>query len=209
MAADDLRIATHWMERGVLIKDPLSTFIDPSAKIGQGTVIEPFCFIQGKTQIGKNCHIGPMTRLKDARLEDGVTVEQSVVESSRLKRGAVVGPWTRIRPGCVIGEGAHLGNFCEFKNARVGKGVKAGHLSYVGDAILGDEMNLGAGSITANFDGKKKHQTKIGRKAFIGSGTILIAPVSVGDYGVTGAGAVLPKGRHIPKGAWRSEFRRA
>jgi bifunctional UDP-N-acetylglucosamine pyrophosphorylase/glucosamine-1-phosphate N-acetyltransferase len=188
------------MKQGVLIRDPASTFIDPLAKLGRGSVIEPFCFIQGKTVIGKGCVIGPMTRLRDCRLGDKVTIEQSVAESSVIKKGAVVGPWTRLRPGCKVGEGAHLGNFCEFKNAVIGKGVKAGHLSYLGDAFVGDGANIGAGTVTANYDGRSKHRTRIGKKAFIGSGTLLIAPLSVGDFASTGAGAVLPKGRNVPKG---------
>ena len=200
VAAQDLSICRQWIKKGVVIKDPASTFIDPSAKIGKGTVIEPFCFIQGKSSIGKNCLIGPLTRIRDCRIEDKAVIEQSVVEGSTFKSGCSVGPWTRVRPGCVIEAGAHLGNFCEFKNARIGKGAKAGHLSYLGDAAVGAGANIGAGTITANYDGRKKSKTRIGRGAFIGSGSILVAPVSVGDSAVTGAGAVLLKGRDVPKG---------
>ena len=199
MAASDLRIAYAWMKKGVVIVDPASTFIDPSARIGKGTVVEPFSFIRGKSLIGKNCVIGPFARVRDCKIGDRVTIEQSVVEGSTFKKGCRVGPWTRVRPGCVVGEGAHLGNFCEFKKAKIGKGVKAGHLSYVGDAVIGEASNIGAGSITANYDGKKKSATKIGKKAFIGSGTILVAPISLGDFAMTGAGAVLLKGRNVPK----------
>jgi len=199
MSAADLRIAYRWMKKGVVITDPASTFIDPSAKIGSGTVIEPFTFIKGRTTIGKNCLIGPFARVRDCRIGPNVTIEQSVVEGSSFKKGCVVGPWTRVRPGCDIGAGAHLGNFCEFKKARIGMGVKAGHLSYVGDAVVGGSTNIGAGTITANYDGKKKSRTHIGKGAFIGSGTILVAPLKVGDLAMTGAGAVLLKNSKVPK----------
>jgi bifunctional UDP-N-acetylglucosamine pyrophosphorylase/glucosamine-1-phosphate N-acetyltransferase len=199
MAAQDLRICLQWMKRGVLIRDPATTFIDPQVRIGKGSVIEPFSFILGKTVLGKHCVIGPFARVRDCKIGDRVTIEQSVVEASVFKKGASAGPWTRVRAGCVIGEGAHLGNFCEFKKARIGKGVKAGHLSYVGDTLIGDGSNIGAGTITANYDGKRKHLTKIGKKVFIGSGTVLVAPIEVGDFAMTGAGAVVLQGRHVPK----------
>lgn len=201
MAAKDLHICFRLMKQGVVIKDPQSTFIDASVRIGRGTVIEPFSFIQGRTVIGKNCLIGPLARIRDCRIGDRVTIEQSVVEGSTFKNASSAGPWTRVRPGCVIGEGAHLGNFCEFKKAKIGKGVKAGHLSYVGDTTVGDFSNIGAGTITANYDGKNKFKTKIGKKAFIGSGTVLIAPLSVGDSAMTAAGAVVLKGSRIPEGS--------
>ena len=199
MSAADLRIAFAWMKKGVVITDPASTFIDSTAKIGKGTVVEPFSFIKGKTVIGKNCVIGPFARVRDCKIGDRVVIDQSVVEESIFKNGCVVGPWTRVRPGCVIGAGAHLGNFCEFKKAKIGKGVKSGHLSYIGDSSVGDATNIGAGTITANYDGKKKSVTRIGKRVFIGSGTILVAPVSLGDFAMTGAGAVLLKGKNVPK----------
>jgi bifunctional UDP-N-acetylglucosamine pyrophosphorylase/glucosamine-1-phosphate N-acetyltransferase len=200
MAAADLRICYEWMKRGVVIRDAASTFIDPSVRLGKGSVVEPFSFIQGKTTIGKNCVIGPFARVHDCRIGDSVRIEQSVVESSVFGKGCSVGPWTRVRPGCVIGAGAHLGNFCEFKNSKIGPGVKAGHLSYLGDAAVGQGANIGAGTITANYDGKNKHATRIGKRAFIGSGTVLVAPLNIGDEAMTGAGAVVLKGRHVPKG---------
>jgi bifunctional UDP-N-acetylglucosamine pyrophosphorylase/glucosamine-1-phosphate N-acetyltransferase len=199
MAAESLRIAHAWIKRGVQIPDPASVFIDPQVRLGKGTRIEPFSFIQGKTVIGKNCLIGPLARIRDCRLADGIHLEQSVAEGSIFKKGCVVGPFARVRPGCVIGEGAHLGNFCEFKKAKIGRGVKAGHLSYLGDSVVGDFANIGAGTITANYDGKLKHKTKIGKRAFTGSGTVLVAPVSLGDFAMSGAGAVLLKGKNVPK----------
>jgi len=199
MAAEHLRIAHAWIKRGVWITDPASAFIGPEVRLGKGTVIEPFTILKGKTVIGKNCVIGPFARVRDCKIGDGVRIDQSVVEGSQFKDGCEVGPWTRVRPGCVVGKGAHLGNFCEFKNARIGAGVKAGHLSYVGDASVGDRANIGAGTITANYDGKLKHKTHIGKGAFTGSGTVLVAPVSLGDFSQTGAGAVVLKGRNVPK----------
>jgi bifunctional UDP-N-acetylglucosamine pyrophosphorylase/glucosamine-1-phosphate N-acetyltransferase len=199
MAAEDYQRCLFWIRRGALIRDPMSTFIGPGVSMGKGCVIEPFSFIQGKSRLGRNCRIGPFARITDCVLEDGVTIEQSVVEGSRFGKGSSAGPWTRVRPGCVIGAGAHLGNFCEFKKARIGKGVKAGHLSYLGDTYVGAGANIGAGTITANYDGRKKSATRIGKGAFIGSGSILVAPVSLGDFSMTGAGAVLPKGRNVPK----------
>lgn len=189
----------YWMKRGVQIVDPASTFIGEKVKLGQGTVVEPFSILKGKTSIGRRCVIGPFARISDCRIGDAVCIDQSVCEGAVLKKGARVGPFTRLRPGTVVGEGAHLGNFCEFKKARIGRGVKASHLSYLGDVEVGEGSNIGAGTITANYDGKKKSRTRIGRKAFTGSGTVLVAPVSLGDYAMTGAGAVVLKGRNVPK----------
>jgi bifunctional UDP-N-acetylglucosamine pyrophosphorylase/glucosamine-1-phosphate N-acetyltransferase len=199
MAAADLRICYEWMKRGVLIRDPASTFIDPTVRLGKGCQVEPFTFLQGKTTVGRNCVLGPFARVRDCRIGDLVSIEQSVVEGSVLRKGCKVGPWTRVRPGCDVGAGAHLGNFCEFKKAKIGPGVKAGHLSYLGDAVVGQGANIGAGTITANYDGRNKHVTRIGKKAFIGSGTVLVAPLKVGDEAMTGAGAVVLKGRHVPR----------
>ena len=199
MAAEHLRIALAWIKRGIHITDPATVYIDASVKLGAGTTIEPFSFIGGKTVIGKKCVIGPFARIRDCRIGDRVIIEQSVLEGSIFKRDARVGPWTRVRPGCVVGEGAHLGNFCEFKKARVGKGVKAGHLSYLGDVDIGDKSNIGAGTITANFDGKRKHKTAIGKRVHTGSGTVLVAPVRLGNGSQTGAGAVLLSKKNVPK----------
>jgi bifunctional UDP-N-acetylglucosamine pyrophosphorylase/glucosamine-1-phosphate N-acetyltransferase len=199
MAAEHLKIALAWIKRGVRIMDPATVFIEASVRIGAGTRIEPFSFLAGKTVIGKNCVLGPFARVRDCRVGDRVTIEQSVVEGSVFKKGATVGPWTRVRPGCVIGEGAHLGNFCEFKKSKIGGHVKAGHLSYLGDAVIGAEANIGAGTITANFDGTLKHRTFIGKKARTGAGTVLVAPVSLGEAAMTGAGTVMLAGRNVPK----------
>jgi bifunctional N-acetylglucosamine-1-phosphate-uridyltransferase/glucosamine-1-phosphate-acetyltransferase GlmU-like protein len=195
------RILEAHMLEGVSFTDPASCFVDAGVKIGKDTVVEPFSFLSGATQIGANCVIGPFARIRDSKVEDGCKVEQSVLENVRVRAGADVGPWARLRPGTEIGEGAHVGSFVELKNTKLGKTAKAGHLSYLGDAEIGDNANIGAGTITANYDGKAKHKTKIGKKAFIGSGTVLVAPVEVGDSAVTGAGSVVLRGRNVAKGS--------
>jgi bifunctional N-acetylglucosamine-1-phosphate-uridyltransferase/glucosamine-1-phosphate-acetyltransferase GlmU-like protein len=193
------RILEGLMLDGVTIVDPATTFIDADVRVGRDTVIQPFTFITGASEIGAGCQVGPFSRIHASRLEDGCAVVQSVVEASHIRAGATVGPYSRLRPGSDLGEESHVGNFVEVKKSRLGKGVKAGHLSYLGDTEIGEGANIGAGTITANYDGKAKHATRIGKKAFIGSGSILVAPVEVGDGAVTGAGAVVLKGRNVPK----------
>jgi bifunctional N-acetylglucosamine-1-phosphate-uridyltransferase/glucosamine-1-phosphate-acetyltransferase GlmU-like protein len=194
------RIIDGHLEAGVTFVDPASCYVDAGVSLGRDTVIHPFTFLTGDTVVGQGCQVGPFSRVHSSRLDDGCVVEQSVLTQARVRKKATVGPWTRLRPGSDVGEGAHTGNFVELKNARLGKGAKAGHLSYLGDVEVGDEANIGAGSITANYDGRAKHASKIGKGAFIGSGTILVAPVEVGDGAVTGAGSVVLKGRNVPKG---------
>lgn len=193
------RIIDGHLGAGVTFVDPATCYVDAQVRIGKDTVVHPFCFLTGETAVGARCQVGPFTRLHDSRLDDGAKVEQSVLTQARVRSGATVGPWSRLRPGSDIGEEAHAGSFVEVKNSRLGRGAKAGHLSYLGDADVGEGANIGAGTITANYDGKTKHATKIGKKAFIGSGTVLVAPVEVGDGAVTGAGAVVLRGRHVPK----------
>lgn len=193
------RIIDGHLGAGVTFVDPATCYVDAQVRIGKDTVVHPFCFLTGETVVGARCQVGPFTRLHDSRLDDGAKVEQSVLTQARVRSGATVGPWSRLRPGSDIGEEAHAGSFVEMKNSRLGRGAKAGHLSYLGDADVGEGANIGAGTITANYDGKAKHATKIGKKAFIGSGTVLVAPVEVGDGAVTGAGAVVLRGRHVPK----------
>jgi len=194
------RIIDAHLEAGVTFVDPASCYVDAQVTLGRDTVVHPFTFLTGDTTVGQRCVIGPFARIHSSRLDDGCTVEQSVLSEARVRRQAVVGPWTRLRPGSDVGEEAHTGNFVELKNSRMGRGAKAGHLSYLGDAEVGEGANIGAGTITANYDGKSKHPSKIGKGAFIGSGTILVAPVEIGDSAVTGAGSVVLKGRHVPKG---------
>lgn len=194
------RIIDAHLEAGVTFVDPATCYVDAQVTLGRDTVVHPFTFLTGDTTVGKRCQLGPFSRINASRLDDGCCVEQSVLDQAHVHKLAKVGPWSRLRPGSSVGEGAAVGNFVEMKNARLGKGSKAGHLSYLGDAEIGEDANIGAGTITANFDGKAKHVTKIGKGAFIGSGTVLVAPVEVGEGALTGAGAVLLRGRNVPKG---------
>jgi bifunctional UDP-N-acetylglucosamine pyrophosphorylase/glucosamine-1-phosphate N-acetyltransferase len=185
------------MAEGVTVTDPDNTFIDDTVKVGRDSVIEPYTFLQGATVVGEGCVVGPFSRVLDSRLEGGSVVLQSVVEGSVVGPQAKIGPWSRLRPGSRVGKGAKIGNFVELKKAVLAEGVKAGHLSYLGDVTVGAEANIGCGTITANYDGKAKHATVIGAGAFTGSGTVLVAPVKMGRNSRTGAGAVVLKGRDV------------
>jgi bifunctional UDP-N-acetylglucosamine pyrophosphorylase/glucosamine-1-phosphate N-acetyltransferase len=153
----------------------------------------------GRTRVGSGCLIGPGTILKDAQLGDRVIVRSSTVEDTVIADDSDVGPYAHLRGGSEIGPRVHIGNFAELKNTRLAPGVKVGHFSYLGDAAVGDDTNIGAGTVTANFDGTNKHRTEIGSRAFIGSDTILRAPVRIGDDAHTGAGSVVT--RDVPDGA--------
>jgi len=193
------RINAGHLARGVTIVDPETTYIDVDVRIGPDTVVHPMTFLEGSTRVGAGCEIGPSTRIVDSRVEDGAVVQFSVVREARIGRRATVGPFAHVRPGTVLAEGAKVGSFVEIKASTVGEGAKVPHLSYVGDAEVGARANLGAGTVTANYDGYRKHRTKIGRDARIGSDTMLVAPVRVGEGAVTGAGSVITK--DVPAGA--------
>lgn len=194
------RILWRWFEEGVTIEDPDTTWIEPEVTIGPDTVIKPFCFLRGKTSIGASCRIGPMVELVDAVLGDGVEVRFcSYVEGSEIAEGAVIGPFSRLRPKSFIGPQAKVGNFVEVKNSVLGPGVKANHLAYIGDAEVGGGASIGAGAITCNYDGLRKHKTVIGPKAFIGSNVSLVAPIRVGEEATVGAGSVITK--DVPPGS--------
>jgi bifunctional UDP-N-acetylglucosamine pyrophosphorylase/glucosamine-1-phosphate N-acetyltransferase len=167
-------------------------------EIGRDTVILPGTFLRGETRIGSDCVIGPSADLLDTVVGDGATVEHSVGRGAEVGPGASVGPYSYLRPGTVLGEEAKVGAYCEVKNARVGSGSKVPHLSYVGDAEIGEGANLGAGTITANYDGVNKNRTTIGHDVFTGINTNLIAPVTIGDGAYLGAGSVVNK--DIPPG---------
>ena len=190
-AAMRRRIVERWMRTGVTVIDPQSTFIDADAEIGRDSVIYPNSHLQGNTIIGEGCVIGPGAMIRDSRIGEECHVTFSVVEESILEDGVDVGPYSHLRPGCHLEAGVHVGNFVEVKASRLGRGVKLGHFGYVGDADVGPNANLGAGLVTCNFDGRRKHKTKIGESAFIGSDTMLVAPVSVGKGAATGAGSVV------------------
>ena len=191
-------IAERHMRAGVTIVDPSSTFIDEGVEIGEDARIEPWTILAGATVIGAGAVIGPQAQVHDSRIGPGTRVWSSVVESSTVAEDAQIGPYSHIRPGCEIGAVCRIGNFAELKEARVGAGTQIHHFSYLGDADLGDGVNIGAGSVTANFDGVVKHRTTIGAGAFIGVDTMLRAPINVGPGARTGAGAVVT--RDVPAG---------
>src|ERR687896_1244278 len=192
------RILDAHMREGVTVRDPVSTHIEASVRIGRDTVILPGTFLRGTTEIGSDCVIGPSTDLLDTVVGDGALVEHSVGRGAEVGEGATVGPYAFLRPGTVLGPEAKVGAYCEVKNTRVGRGSKVPHLSYVGDAEIGEDANLGAGTITANYDGQNKNRTTIGDGAFTGINTNLIAPVTIGEDAYTGAGSVVSK--DVPPG---------
>jgi len=187
------RINQEWMLAGVSILDPASTYIDPDVIIGQDTVILPNTYLQHNTSIGKNCLIGPGTRIFSSQIGDDCEVEFSVVEESRIENGVDIGPFSHLRKGAHLGPGVHVGNFGEIKDSYLGEGSKMGHFSYVGNAEIGKDVNIGAGTITCNYDGENKHQTIIHDGVFIGSDSMLVAPVEIGKNSSTGAGSVVTK----------------
>ena len=193
------RINRRHMLAGVTLIDPARSYIDADVTIGQDTVIEPNSYLRGATVVGGACVLGPDSVLRDATVGDRCRVVASTVEEATLEEEVEVGPYSHLRAGAYLCAGAHVGNFAEVKNARLGRGVKMGHMSYIGDAEVGDGANIGAGAVTCNFDGETKHRTVIGRDAFIGSDTMLVAPVTVGDGARTGAGSVVTK--DVPPGA--------
>jgi bifunctional UDP-N-acetylglucosamine pyrophosphorylase/glucosamine-1-phosphate N-acetyltransferase len=184
---------------GATIMDLKSTYIDPGIEVGPGTVIYPNTTLIGQTTIGARCRIGPNAVISDSRIEDEVTVVASFVEGAVIESGADVGPFSHLRPGAHLEPGVHIGNFVEVKASRIGAGSRAGHFSYIGDAKIGAEVNIGAGTVTCNYDGENKNETVIEDGAFIGSDTMLVAPVRVGREAATGAGSVVTK--DVPDGA--------
>jgi bifunctional UDP-N-acetylglucosamine pyrophosphorylase/glucosamine-1-phosphate N-acetyltransferase len=194
------RIASELMRAGVTIEDPARFDVDEGVAIGPDTVIEPGVRLRGRTRIGAGCRIGQGAVLTDAAVADSVTVKPySVVEDAVIGARAIVGPFSRLRPGTELGEDVHVGNFVETKKARLGKGSKASHLTYLGDAVIGAGVNVGAGTITCNYDGEKKHETRIGDGAFIGSDATLVAPVEIGAGAYVGAGSTITEA--VPAGA--------
>ena len=187
------RINRQWMLEGVTLVDPATTYIEPSVQIGQDTIIWPNTSLQGTTQIGQACELGPNTVLIDTQVGAGCKVIYSVAEQALLEDAVTVGPFTHLRSGAHLAQGVHIGNFGEIKNSYLGAGTKMGHFSYIGDATIGEQVNIGAGTITCNFDGQRKNHTEIGAGAFIGSDTMLVAPVTIGAGAHTGAGAVVTK----------------
>jgi bifunctional UDP-N-acetylglucosamine pyrophosphorylase/glucosamine-1-phosphate N-acetyltransferase len=192
------RINQQWLLSGVTMIDPASTFIEPEVTLGQDTILWPGTYLHGNTQIGVGCVIGPNTIITNSKVGDNCTLLASVLEYAVLEDQVEMGPYCHMRKGAHLSRGVHMGNFGEVKNSTLGPGVKMGHFSYMGDAIVGADVNIGAGTITCNFDGTHKFPTEIGEGAFIGSDTMLVAPVKVGANAKTGAGAVVTK--DIPAG---------
>ena len=181
-------------DQGVTFYDPASTWIDFDVRVGSDTVIYPFVVIEGKTRIGKKCVLYPGTHIMDSQIgNDSRIFTASILEQAKVGDDARIGPFARLRPGTVIRTGAKVGNYVEMKNTDFGPGSKAMHLSYIGDSKVGPQVNIGAGTITCNYDGVNKYKTRIDEGAFIGSGTQLIAPVTVGKNAYVGAGSTITK----------------
>ncbi len=185
------RINQDWMLAGVTIMDPATTYIEPGVEIGQDTMIWPNTYLQGKTRVGENCELGPNAMIRNTSIGNNCTVLASMLEGARLEDDVDVGPFARLRKGAHLAKGVHMGNFGEVKNSYLGPGTKMGHFSYLGDTTVEGDVNIGAGTVTCNFDGVHKNPTQIGKGAFIGSDTMLVAPVKVGEGAITGAGAVV------------------
>jgi len=186
-------IAADMMRAGVTIEDPATTYIDATVTAGPDTIIRPMTFLRGATTIGRGCVIGPEAELIDCTLGDAVTISRAVAREVSLEKGATVGPYASLRPGTVLKAGAKAGTFVEMKQTTVGRGSKVPHLSYMGDATIGSGSNIGAGTITCNYDGetKRKSKTLIGDGVLVGSDTMLVAPVTLAKWAVTGAGSVV------------------
>ncbi|MFF2020072.1 bifunctional UDP-N-acetylglucosamine diphosphorylase/glucosamine-1-phosphate N-acetyltransferase GlmU [Paenibacillus sp. NPDC058177] len=187
------RINRYHMLNGVTIIDPASTYIGADVVIGADTVLYPGTILKGSTDIGENCVIGPSTEIEDSRVFDGAEIKQSVLNQAEVGARTTVGPFAYLRPGAVLGEEVKVGDFVEIKNATIGDGSKVSHLSYIGDAAVGSNVNVGCGAITVNYDGYNKAKTEIGDDAFIGSNVNLIAPVNVGKGAYVVAGSTITR----------------
>jgi len=185
------RAALGWMNEGVSLVDPATTYIDPTVEIEADTLIHPFTFLEGATIIRSGAEIGPSSRIVDSEIGEGASVTFAVVRGSVVGRNASVGPYASVRPGTRLAEGSHLGTFVEAKNTALGRNSKANHLAYLGDAEIGEDVNIGAGTITCNWDGTSKHKTVIEDDAYISSDTMLVAPVRIGRGAATAAGSVV------------------
>ncbi len=189
---------THQLA-GVTLADPATTYIDVDVTIGQDSVIEANTHLVGSAAVGPDCHIGPDTTIRNGIIGAGCRVVSSTIEESTLEDAVEGGPYSHLRSGSYLSAAVHIGNYAEVKNSTLKRGVKMGHFSYIGDAEVGENTNIGAGTITCNYDGERKHRTLIGRDVFLGSGTKLVAPITIGDGARTGAGSVVTK--DVPAGA--------
>jgi len=188
------RIVKELQLSGVTVHNPDSVYIEPEVKVGRDTEICGPVYLRGKTEIGEGCFIGAFTDIEDSKIEDGVTVESHCwMREALLKSGSSAGPFAKLRPGTVLEEGARVGTFVETKKAYLERGAKANHLTYLGDCRIGENTNIGAGTITCNYDGFNKWFTEVGKNVFVGSNTLFVAPVKVGDNSITAAGSVITK----------------
>lgn len=187
------RINREWMLAGVTMQDPRTTYIDPEVELSPDVELRANSHLEGETRVGEGAIIGPNSTVRDSTIGARCRIQHSVVEEALLADDVDVGPFSHLRSGARLDEGVHIGNYGEVKNSHLGRGVKMGHFSYLGDATVGEDVNIGAGTITCNYDGVQKHPTVIGAGAFIGSDTMLVAPLKIGKGARTGAGAVVTK----------------
>ncbi len=204
---------------GVVMMDPAAVWVEPQVTVGRGTVLLPGTILRGSTVVGENCTIGPNVMLTDTRVEDNVTINAAQVEDSLIRKNCEIGPYTHIRPHCDVGEGSKIGAFVQLKNCNLGAGTKMAHLTYVGDADVGERVNFGCGTVTCNYDGNAKHRTTIGSDVFVGCNTNLVAPVTLADGVYTAAGStvtedvpadslVIARSRQTVKPGWAAEHRK-
>jgi bifunctional UDP-N-acetylglucosamine pyrophosphorylase/glucosamine-1-phosphate N-acetyltransferase len=193
------RIARRWLEAGATIEDPATTWIGPRVTLDEDTIVEPGCLLYGRTRVGRHSRIGAHSQLIDAEIGSDVTILSSYLSESSVGDGTTVGPFAHLRNGASLAEQVRIGNFVEVKGSSFAKGAKASHLSYVGDATIGAKANIGAGTITCNYDGERKHRTVVGDRTFIGSNNTLVAPVTIGSDAYTAAGSTITD--DVPDGA--------
>jgi bifunctional UDP-N-acetylglucosamine pyrophosphorylase / glucosamine-1-phosphate N-acetyltransferase len=187
------RILRSLMIAGVTIQDPANTYVDAGVAVGPDCLLLPGTILKGATTIGAGCMIGPYSVIEDSTIGDGCRVTASYLERAVMEDGSNIGPLSHLRPGAHLGQDVHVGNFAEVNRSTLGAGTKMGHFSYMGDAQVGENVNIGAGTITANYDGRNKHPTRIGEGSFIGSDTIIRAPANIGAGAATGAGSVVTR----------------
>jgi bifunctional UDP-N-acetylglucosamine pyrophosphorylase/glucosamine-1-phosphate N-acetyltransferase len=192
------RVLDALQESGVIVPDPDRTYVGEEVTVASGTVLYPGTHLRGATCVGPDCRIGPDSWIEDTTIEGRCTVRYSVLESAHVRPDSRIGPYAHLRPGADVGPEARVGNFVEVKQARLGRGVKAGHLAYIGDADVGEGTNVGAGAITCNYDGDAKHRTVIEKDVFVGSNASLVAPVTIGEGAVIAAGSTITE--DVPAG---------
>ncbi|QVL51705.1 MAG: bifunctional UDP-N-acetylglucosamine diphosphorylase/glucosamine-1-phosphate N-acetyltransferase GlmU [Cyanobium sp. M30B3] len=193
------RLREHWMREGVTFTDPASCTLSDGTRFGRDVVVEPQCHFRGAVTIGEGCRIGPGCLIEQAQIGERVAIVQSVVREAAVAADCAIGPYAHLRPGAELGEGCRVGNFVEVKKSSLAPGCKVNHLSYIGDAELGANVNVGAGTITANYDGVNKHRTVIGAGSKTGANSVLVAPITIGENVTVGAGSTLTK--DVPSGA--------